>query len=59
MRPGITGWAQVKAGYAANLAETQVKLAYALFYVKNCSLLLDAEICARTIWALLTAADTR
>jgi lipopolysaccharide/colanic/teichoic acid biosynthesis glycosyltransferase len=59
MRPGITGLAQVRAGYAADLAETRVKLAYDLLYLKNCTFLLDAEICARTVWAFLSGADAR
>ena len=59
VRPGITGWAQVRAGYAADLAETRVKLDHDLFYLENCSLALDVEICARTIWALVSGADAR
>ena len=59
VRPGITGWAQVRAGYAANLAETRVKLEHDLFYLKNCSLGLDVEIFARTIWALISGAGAR
>ena len=59
MRPGITGWAQVRAGYAADLAETRVKLLHDLFYLENCSLALDVEICGRTIWALLSGAGAR
>jgi lipopolysaccharide/colanic/teichoic acid biosynthesis glycosyltransferase len=59
MRPGITGWAQVRAGYAADLAETEVKLAHDLFYLKNCSFALDVEICARTVWALLSGEGAR
>jgi lipopolysaccharide/colanic/teichoic acid biosynthesis glycosyltransferase len=59
VRPGITGLAQVNAGYAADLAETRVKLAHDLYYLKNCSFGLDVEICARTVWALLGGAGTR
>jgi lipopolysaccharide/colanic/teichoic acid biosynthesis glycosyltransferase len=59
IRPGITGWAQVRAGYAADLAETRVKLDHDLYYLRNCSFLLDAEICARTVWSLLDGAGVR
>jgi len=59
LRPGITGLAQVKAGYAADLAETRVKLRHDLYYVGNCSFSLDVEICARTVWALLSGVGTR
>src|ERR1700735_582095 len=33
-RPGLTGWAQVRYGYGATLAETKEKLEYDLYYVK-------------------------
>ena len=59
VRPGITGWAQVRAPYAANLAETRVKLGYDLFYLKHLSLGLDAQILVRTIWTLLSGGGVR
>jgi len=59
MRPGLTGWAQVRAGYAADLAETRVKLDHDLYYLRNCSFALDVEICVRTIGALLSGAGAR
>ncbi|MFC2025825.1 sugar transferase [Chloroflexota bacterium] len=48
VKPGITGWAQVNYGYAANVTETMVKLEYDLYYIKNRNLLLDIEILFRT-----------
>ncbi len=59
VRPGITGWAQVRAGYAADLAQTQVKLGFDLFYLKNFSFALDLQILARTVWTLATGAGGR
>ena len=59
VRPGITGWAQVRAPYAATLAETQVKLGYDLFYLKHLSLGLDAQILIRTVWTLVGGAGVR
>lgn len=59
VRPGITGWAQVRAPYAADLAETRVKLGYDLFYLKHVSPWLDAQICARTVWTLLSGIGAR
>lgn len=59
VRPGITGWAQVRAGYAANLEETRVKLAYDLFYVKNFSLILDLQIIVRTFWTIASGSGVR
>lgn len=53
VRPGITGWAQVRAGYAADLEETRIKLGYDLFYLKNFSLSLDVQIILRTVGTLI------
>jgi lipopolysaccharide/colanic/teichoic acid biosynthesis glycosyltransferase len=49
IRPGITGWAQVKLGYAASLRETALKLEYDLFYVRRRSPLLDLAIVLATV----------
>lgn len=59
VRPGITGWAQVRGDYAADLAETRPKLAYDLFYIKNLSFALDAQILVRTISTLIRGANAR
>lgn len=59
VRPGITGWAQVRGGYASNLEETRQKVGYDLFYIKNMSFSLDVQILARTIWTLLTGSGAR
>ena len=48
VKPGITGWAQVNFGYASNIEETTIKLAYDLYYIKHRSLLLDLIIMLRT-----------
>ena len=59
VRPGITGWAQVRAGYAGNLEETRTKLTYDLFYIKNFSFALDIQILLRTVWTLLSGGGVR
>ncbi len=59
VRPGITGWAQVRGDYAADLAETRPKLAYDLFYIKNLSFALDAQILVRTISTLVMGSNAR
>jgi len=59
VRPGITGWAQVRAGYAADLAETRVKLGYDLFYLKNFSFALDVQILMRTFWTIISGGGVR
>lgn len=59
VRPGITGWAQVRGGYASDLAETRTKVGYDLFYIKNLSFSLDIQILIRTVWTLLTGGGAR
>ena len=49
VKPGITGWAQVNAGYAASEAEAATKLSFDLYYVKNMSFGLDLRVLLRTI----------
>lgn len=49
VRPGVTGWAQVRYGYANNLEEETEKMRYDLYYIKNRSLWLDVQILFRTI----------
>ena len=49
IRPGITGWAQVRYRYGASLKETKLKLEYDLYYVKHLSLGLDLLIMFETI----------
>jgi sugar transferase (PEP-CTERM system associated) len=53
IRPGLTGWAQVRYGYGATLAETKEKLEYDLYYVKHMSLGLDLLIMFETIKTIL------
>jgi sugar transferase (PEP-CTERM system associated) len=48
VRPGITGWAQVKYQYSASVEETKAKLEHDLFYVKHLSLMLDFAIIFET-----------
>jgi sugar transferase (PEP-CTERM system associated) len=49
IRPGITGWAQVRYQYGASLEETKQKLEYDLYYIKHLSLGLDLLIMFETI----------
>jgi len=48
VKPGLTGWAQIKGGYASTMAEITRKLEYDLFYIKNRSLQLDLQILVST-----------
>jgi len=59
VKPGLTGWAQVKFPYAANINDTYKKLQYDLYYVKNKSLLLDFGILLRTVGVVLTGKGAR
>jgi lipopolysaccharide/colanic/teichoic acid biosynthesis glycosyltransferase len=47
VRPGVTGWAQVRYGYANNLDEETEKMRYDLYYIKNRTLWLDFKIMLR------------
>ncbi|MDY6984285.1 MAG: sugar transferase [Pseudomonadota bacterium] len=49
VRPGITGWAQVRYRYANNLTEEIEKLRFDLYYVKHYSILLDLRILYETV----------
>jgi len=49
VKPGITGWAQVKWHYDASLEDVQQKVKYDLFYIENMSLRMDFKILFQTI----------
>jgi exopolysaccharide biosynthesis polyprenyl glycosylphosphotransferase len=58
VRPGITGWAQVRYGYANDLKEEIEKMRYDLYYIKYHSLRLDVEIVLRTIAVVLLGIES-
>ena len=53
IKPGITGWAQVKYKYGENLEDSIRKLEYDLYYIKNQSTSLDLRIIFKTITTVL------
>jgi exopolysaccharide biosynthesis polyprenyl glycosylphosphotransferase len=53
VKPGVTGWAQVNYGYAANVEETAIKLEYDLYYIEHRNLLMDIAIILRTVGSVL------
>jgi lipopolysaccharide/colanic/teichoic acid biosynthesis glycosyltransferase len=59
VKPGITGWAQVRHGYAADADETQVKIEHDFYYIKNCSISLDLFILFLTVRTILTGFGSR
>jgi lipopolysaccharide/colanic/teichoic acid biosynthesis glycosyltransferase len=48
VKPGITGWAQLRCGYAGSELGTAWKLCHDLYYVKRRSVLVDTLILAET-----------
>jgi lipopolysaccharide/colanic/teichoic acid biosynthesis glycosyltransferase len=55
VKPGVTGWAQVRYHYGASVDDAAQKLQYDLYYVKNHTLLLDLVILFETVEVVLTA----
>ena len=55
VRPGLTGWAQVKYGYAASESDALEKLQYDFYYLQHQSLALDIRIIARTLRSVVGA----
>lgn len=59
VRPGLSGWAQVNQGYAAEVDGMTVKLQYDFYYIKHFSLWLDILIVVKTIKTILTGFGAR
>jgi exopolysaccharide biosynthesis polyprenyl glycosylphosphotransferase len=57
VKPGLTGYAQVKHKYDSSLEDVKEKLKYDLFYIENISLRLDLKIMFRTIFVVLFPGD--
>ncbi|HZR63937.1 MAG TPA: TIGR03013 family XrtA/PEP-CTERM system glycosyltransferase [Terriglobales bacterium] len=54
VRPGVTGWAQIKYHYGGTIEEAKTKLEYDLFYIKHLSLVLDLLILFETAKVMLS-----
>jgi exopolysaccharide biosynthesis polyprenyl glycosylphosphotransferase len=59
LKPGITGWAQIRSGYAADELGAEVKLSFDLWYLRHRSLLLDGFIVLHTARTIVTRAGSR
>lgn len=59
VKPGITGWAQVRYAYGATAEDAKQKLQYDLYYVKNHTLFLDLLTMCETVSVVLTGKGAR
>ena len=59
VKPGLTGWAQVRCDYGSSVEEARNKLQFDLYYVKNHSLLLDTLVVLETVGVVLTGKGAR
>ena len=59
VRPGITGWAQIRYGYASSEEQTREKLEYDLFYIKHMSVWLDFNILLSTLATVILRQGAR
>lgn len=59
IKPGVTGWSQVRYPYGASVDDALAKLQYDLYYVKNHSLFLDLLILVETLQVVLLGKGAR
>ena len=59
VKPGITGWAQVRYEYGASVEDAMEKLQYDIYYIKNMSLLFDLSIVLETTKTVLLGEGSR
>jgi exopolysaccharide biosynthesis polyprenyl glycosylphosphotransferase len=59
LRPGLTGWAQIRYQYGSSVGDAKTKLEYELFYIKHLSLFRDLTIIFRTIQVVLSGKGSR
>ncbi|MBL8727611.1 MAG: YraN family protein [Planctomycetes bacterium] len=59
VKPGLTGWAQVRHPYGASIDDAREKLRYDLYYIKNTGLVFDLTIILRTVNVILRGHGAR
>ncbi|MGH7349627.1 MAG: exopolysaccharide biosynthesis polyprenyl glycosylphosphotransferase, partial [Candidatus Rokuibacteriota bacterium] len=59
IRPGLTGWAQVRYGYSVSLEQVTEKMRHDLFYIKHMSLWLDLRILMDTVKSVIFGRGAR
>ena len=53
VRPGITGWAQIKQGYDTSIDDVRSKVRFDLFYIENMSFRMDIKILLMTVYTMI------
>jgi sugar transferase (PEP-CTERM system associated) len=59
VKPGITGWAQIKFGYGSTIEDAEEKLQYDLYYIKHMSLIFDLGIVVDTLKVVVVGKGAR
>jgi lipopolysaccharide/colanic/teichoic acid biosynthesis glycosyltransferase len=59
VKPGLTGWAQVRYTYGASVEDAMQKLQYDLFYIKNLSIALDLYVIWQTVKTVILRRGSR
>ncbi len=59
LKPGVTGWAQVRCGYASDASTSAEKLSYDFWYMRHGSLAVDLAVCVRTLIVVIAGLDPR
>jgi exopolysaccharide biosynthesis polyprenyl glycosylphosphotransferase len=55
IKPGVTGWAQLRSGYSTDCASCADKLSYDLWYIRHRSLLVDLAVCLKTATLMMSS----
>jgi lipopolysaccharide/colanic/teichoic acid biosynthesis glycosyltransferase len=59
VKPGITGWAQIKFGYGSTIEDAEEKLQFDLYYIKHMSLVFDIGILLDTMKVIVMGKGAR
>lgn len=59
VKPGVTGWAQVRYPYGSSVEDALEKLRYDLYYIKHQSFMLDLEIILKTVFVVFSGRGAR
>jgi lipopolysaccharide/colanic/teichoic acid biosynthesis glycosyltransferase len=58
VKPGLTGWAQVRYGYGNSVRDALTKLQYDLYYIRHWSLWMDLHVIFKTVGVVLRCEGT-